>query len=113
MILGSCISPSAYVDGDCDLTSLLSRKEEDLYQAILKMLDESGTSGHKFVTASYVNWLSIGSLFNSSSLGHLLLSLGEKPQQPSLLSPLRGRMPLPQILKWLQSVKTQMTFVPR
>lgn len=113
MMLGSCISLSAYVDGDCDFTSLLPRKEKDPYQTILDLLDESSTSSHKFVTASYVNWLSTGLLFNNSRLGHLLLSLGEKPHQPSLLSPLRGRLPLPQILNWLQSVKPQMTFVPR
>ncbi|KAI6044928.1 hypothetical protein EDC04DRAFT_2637621 [Pisolithus marmoratus] len=45
-------------------------------------------------------------------LGHLLLSPGEDSRPRSLLPPLRGRMPLRKILRWLQTVRPPMVFVP-
>ncbi|KAL4064925.1 hypothetical protein V8B97DRAFT_2010607 [Scleroderma yunnanense] len=75
-----------------------TQKEKDLCQAIPKTPDECTASGHRLITAS-------------NRLGHLLSS-GETPHQTNLLPPLRGRMPLPQILRELQSIKPQMTFIP-
>ncbi|KAI6031743.1 hypothetical protein BKA83DRAFT_4204738 [Pisolithus microcarpus] len=49
----------------------------------------------------------------SIRLGHLLLSPGNERSRPgSLLPPLRGRMPLRKVLRWLQTVRPPTVFVP-
>ncbi|KAI6133149.1 hypothetical protein EDD16DRAFT_1530186 [Pisolithus croceorrhizus] len=74
-----------------------SGKETDLHKVVLNLPTGDDSSDCRLITAS---------------LGHLLLSPGEDSRPGSLLPPLRGRMPLRKVLRWLETVRPPTVFVP-
>ncbi|KIJ57886.1 hypothetical protein HYDPIDRAFT_34700 [Hydnomerulius pinastri MD-312] len=71
--------------------------QQDLHQIVFTPSHESPVGGRRLITAS---------------LGHLLLSADDSSQRTNILPPLKGNWVLPKILKWLQTSKTPVAFVP-
>ncbi|KAF8140133.1 hypothetical protein EV363DRAFT_1151759 [Boletus edulis] len=90
-------STGGLADNPHRLLNLDHSSGEVLSQLVCPAMPESTSYRQRVITAS---------------LGHILISSGDNSQRATILPPLSGTLSLPDILKWIETTGTLLTFVP-